>query len=269
MDKRDIIMISGQNAVGKSTAMEVLKQVLRSQCTQVKEIAFGYKRLFEKIVTDTEGEYHFHPTWHTESNPKNIKGHIHKDTVLHPYEPFTEIGNTLNIEVLQEKFNSLENLSYLPNQIILTDLARGVNTNPSQTVEALADYSFQLTKKLMHKNVLPVKWLTRVKVWIHITMKEDLRWKAFSDRNLLSISKSQKSHLAWVKSTESFHMFGNDDFSEFSEVLQSANIPYIFSINNDLTPRFFQNIKEKIKIISLNRTELVRNYLSEENLYSL
>ena len=115
---RDLIVVAGQNAVGKSEGITSLCEALKKRgvgCQDAPTGTIQYGRLAKKVIEDREQKHHLR------LKPLSV-------------EPFIVTDNELPNQVFREGFQGLIDLQQRENHFWVTDLPLGINTNPEGTL---------------------------------------------------------------------------------------------------------------------------------------
>ena len=247
---RDLIIVGGQNAIGKTTAIKALCDLMLIKGFSCEYPLRGdYARLLEKTLEDDKigGKHHFH-YWCPIENPNDIKEHFYKDLELTPMEPFFAIGNKLRDEALCEKLQGLAELPTLVNHFWVTDLVGGINTHSKGTIFSRSDGSFRRISTMLDEGLLPNSFLDRVYAAIHLTIKEELRILLFEKRHnfaLQTANKKQANVIAELKPIEALRLYGKDDFDEIKNLFIESGAIHVCDINNNGDGSFFNHIQNE------------------------
>ncbi len=234
--QKDIIIVTGCNAVGKTTASNYLRN-----------LATHYKIPFEsKIIADSQclleameeddkkqGLHHTHDWCDSHST-----GHRHdKDQ---PIFPFTVTDNELPDKMRKIFFKKL---GKLPNRkkYWFVEWAGGVNIHPDSSV----NYSYAYVKSMLEKGLLHDKWLKRVKAIIHVTAENEVRFALNKQRKipfLVCPEAIEEGTAFWQKNKQVLDFYSKDDFSEIEDLFLSKNIT-IKVVENNGSSHFFENLE--------------------------
>lgn len=277
-NKRDIIIVTGCNAVGKTTASNHLREWANKQnILYEKSIIADSQCLFEAMQKDDlEGGFHHTHDW---CQP-GIQGHSHY--LDQPVFPFTVTDNELPNTMRQQFFSKL---TELPNagKLWFVEWAGGINTNPPEDPASCIDYSYSLVKRMFYDGTIPNGWLKRIKAVIHVEASPSVRFELNKKRVIPSLARVEAIEAGtafWKKDEKVLQFYGLDDFNEIKEQLFPAKIR-IYKLNNDGEGKesFFKNldlivndlfsddhlIVKMLKTMeSLFRTNITSNYAEED-----
>jgi hypothetical protein len=249
-NKRDIIIVTGSNAVGKTTASNYLRKLATSyNIPYESRIIADSQCLFEAMQKDDRihGLHHIHD-W---CEPGE-QGHIHD--LDHPVFPFTVTDNELPDRMRKSFFKKLAKLPST-NKFWFVEWAGGINTNP----DSLIDYSYSHVKFMLEKRMLPDKWLKRVKAVIHVTATNEVRF-ALNKQRTIPFSACpeaiERGTAFWQKNEQVLGFYGKDDFSEIEDLLGNASIT-ISKIENNGSSSFFEDLETVAKKIFLSESNAV------------
>jgi len=235
-DKGNIILITGRNAVGKTTA----SKHLRDKCVQSdlfcedKTISDALSLLKTMQGDDEQGGFHHTHNW-CESKEYN-RGHSHR--LRQPVLPFTVLDNTLPDAMLLDFFTELSEIPQT-NIIYIAEWAAGSNTNPKDTSASEIDYSYEKVRGMLEEEKLPVDWLTKVHSVIHLTASDENRCLFNEQRYVPCLEEMLDGTTSWPIQRKILQFYGYDDFSEIEDVFRDRNIP-IFEIANDGSSALFE-----------------------------
>src|SRR5690242_16621204 len=119
-DERDIIILTGRNAVGKTTAANYLRQLAASHNIPYENRLVADSQM---LFDDKTGGLHHTHDWCV----KGGKGHIHRSD--EPEFPFTVTDNELPNTMRTHFFTRLTELPRT-GSLWFVEWAAGVNTNP-------------------------------------------------------------------------------------------------------------------------------------------
>ncbi len=234
-NERDIIIVTGCNAVGKTTASNYLRKltnlrkILYENCIIADSLC-----LFEAMqLDDQEGGLHHTHDWCA----KDIKGHIHD--LDQPIFPFTVTDNELPNRMRIQFFTTLTNLQ--SGKLWFVEWAAGVNTNALKDSSSSIDYSYATVKKMLLEGSLPDGWLSRIKAIIHLEADYPVRFALNQKRCIPSspqVEAIENGTAFWQKDERVLRFYGCDDFSRIKRLFRKAGIP-IYTIKNDGGTRFF------------------------------
>jgi hypothetical protein len=256
-NERDIIIVTGCNAVGKTTASNHLRYLAKTLNIPFEEkIVADSHCLFEAMQWDDKGGG-FHHT-HQWCEPE-VRGHTHNS---HQAEfPFTVTDNMLpNIMrvCFFEKLAKLERNG----RLWLVEWAAGVNTNPLDDPTLCIDYSYAKVKSLLQEKNISNNWLKRVKAVIHVTADSDLRFVLNQRRSIPSSAQPEAIEAGtafWQKDERVLRFYGRDDFSEIEDHLDAAGI-CIHPLDNDGGTSFFNSLESIAEELFVSDKTAVKSF---------
>ncbi len=235
--KRDIIIVTGCNAAGKTTTTNYLREWanLRNIPNENKIVADS-QCLFEAMQLDDQagGLHHTHDWCTTDS-----QGHSHH--LDQPVFPFTVIDNELPVTMRLQFFMKLTALPKT-GKLRFVEWAGGVNTNPPDDPTSLIDYSYSKVKDMLQEESLADGWLKRVKAVIHVKADYDVRLYLNGHRSIPTSAQPEafeKGTAFWLKDERVLRFYGHDDFAEIEDLFQACNIP-VHSLVNDGRNHFYE-----------------------------
>jgi hypothetical protein len=246
--KRDIIIVTGRNAVGKTTASNYLRKLATlHNIPYESRIIADSQCLFEEMEKDdrAHGLHHTHDWCRPEE-----QSHIHD--LDQPVFPFTVTDNALPNRMRKRFFKKLTKLPST-DKFWFVEWAGGVNTNANKSI----DYSYSQVKFMLERGKLPYKWLKRVQAVIHVTAEDEVRFALNKQRSVpfsACPEAIEKGTAFWQKNERVLEFYGKDDFFEIEGLLENAGIS-ICMIENNGNSYFFENL-EKVanKIFLSDRT---------------
>jgi len=234
--QKDIIIVTGCNAVGKTTASNYLRNLATSyKIPYESKIIADSQCLLEAMEEDDKkrGLHHTHGWCESHGT-----GHRHdKDQ---PIFPFTVTDNELPDKMRKTFFKKLANLPKT-NKYWFVEWAGGVNIHPDSPV----NYSYAYVKSMLEKGFLHDKWLKRVKAIIHITAEKDIRFALNKRRKipfLVCPEAIEEGTAFWQKNEHVLDFYGKDDFSEIEGLFLSENIT-IKMVQNTGSDCFFESLE--------------------------
>lgn len=239
-NERDIIIVTGCNAVGKTTTTNYLRdQANLRNLPHENKIVADSQCLFEAMQLDdhTGGLHHTHDWCITDT-----QGHSHP--LDQPIFPFTVTDNELPDTMRRHFFTKLTALPKT-GKLWFAEWAGGINTNPPDDPTSLIDYSYLKVKGMLQEERLPDGWLKRVKAVIHVKANSDVRIALNQRRTIPSSAYPealQGGTAFWKKDERVLRFYGRDDFDEIKDRFQSVNVP-IHTIENDGESCFFQYLE--------------------------
>jgi hypothetical protein len=242
---RDIIIVTGCNAVGKTTTTNYLRNWAKSfNIPHENNIIADSQCLFEAMQLDDQvgGLHHTH-NW---CEP-GIRGHFHD--AGQPEFPFTVIDNELPNKMREHFFKKLTKLRSR-GKFWLVEWAGGVNTNPDSSI----DYSYARVKCMLEEGMLPTKWFKRVKAIIHVTAEEQVRFALNKQRPVPFFPRPEaieNGTAFWQKDERVLRFYGCDDFIEIQSLLEKTGIT-VYTIKNIGSSRFFEDLEIAANMIYLS-----------------
>jgi hypothetical protein len=238
-NKRDIIIVTGCNAVGKTTASNYLRELaaLRNVPREDKIVADS-QCLFEAMQADDKagGLHHTHD-W---CEP-GTQGHIHDSDK--PVFPFTVTDNELPHRMRERFFKKLTKLRRT-GKLWFVEWAGGVNTNLVEDPASCIDYSFATVKSMLEKGKLSQRWLKRVKAVIHVRAENEVRCVLNKQRSIPFYAQPheiENGTAFWQKDERVLCFYGRDDFLEIEGLFRKATIP-IYTIENYGSRYFYEQL---------------------------
>jgi hypothetical protein len=240
LNERDIIIITGCNAVGKTTASNFLRKwANRHKIPYENDFISDSQCLFEAMQRDdqTGGLHHTHDWCAIDT-----QGHSHDRN--QPVFPFTVIDNELPNKMRSEFFT---NLTKLPKngKLWFVEWAAGVNTNPRNDPTFSIDYSYATINSGLQAGHLSKSWLIRAKAILHLLADNHIRCELNKKRpapSSVHIKTLEKGTAFWQKDEKVLRFYGSDDFSEVELLLKEACIP-IHTVINDGGSSFYKYLE--------------------------
>lgn len=242
IDKRNIILITGRNAVGKTTA----SNYLRDQCASLavpcesRTISDALSLLKAMQIDDEQGGFHHTHSWcaSTEYN----RGHSHHPS--QPILPFTVLDNVLPDAMLRDFFTELSEIPPT-NRIYIAEWAAGSNTNAKNTSASEIDYSYAKVRRILQNEELPTCWLAQVRLVIHLVVNDENRLLFNDNRYTPCLEEMLEGTASWPTQRKILQFYGNDDFFEIKEFFQCKKIPML-EVVNDGTQSFFEEELDRV-----------------------
>ncbi len=243
-NKRDIIIVTGRNAVGKTTASNYLQKLATlHNIPYESRIIADSQCLFEAIQKDdrAEGLHHTHD-W---CKPGE-QGHVHD--LGQPVFPFTVTDNELPNRMRKRFFKKLTKLPGT-DKFWFVEWAGGVNINSDSPI----DYSYAQVRCMLEERKLPNRWLKRVKAVIHVTAENEVRFALNKQRSVPFSAQPEaieKGTAFWQKDERVLWFYGEDDFFEIEGLLEKASVTACM-IENNGSNRFFEQLETEANQIFL------------------
>jgi hypothetical protein len=233
--KRDIIIVTGRNAVGKTTASNHLRELATKFNIPHENIIIADSQcLFESMqMDDLVGGFHHTHEW---CQPR-IQGHSHDSNS--PLFPFTVMDNELPNKMRRRFFKKLTKLRSSGN-FWFVEWAGGVNTNHDSSI----DYSYAHVKCMLEEGILSTKWLKRVKAIIHVTAEDQVRFALNKKRSVPFSPRPEaieNGTAFWQKDEQVLRFYGKDDFAEIKDFLEAHDID-IHPIENNGDDCFYHKL---------------------------
>jgi hypothetical protein len=243
---RDLVVVTGCNAVGKTTASNYLQNWATLHKIPHEDIIVADSQcLFEAMQSDDEaGGFHHTHDW---CQP-DARYHFHDS--FQPEFPFTVTDNKLPNIMRNRFFTKLISLRR-SDKLWFAEWAAGVNTNPLDDPASVIDYSYVKVKSMLREKSIPDGWLKRVKAIIHITATDCVRFDLNQRRLVPSSARPEaieNGTAFWQKDERVLRFYGHDDFSKIESELKAAGI-FIYTIENDGGDNFYKNLELKVNEI--------------------
>ncbi len=235
--QNDIILVTGRNMVGKTTAIYHLKKYIDLDKIH-NEIITDSQYLFESMMQDDKsgGIHHTH-SW----CEKSSRGHKHNSREDEPIFPFTVTDNTIPDSTFHLFFTALNNLPHINNKIYFVELAGGRNTLFKDESGSDINYSYAKIKRIYQENLKYRKWMERVRTVIHITAADETR-QILKHRRLMHFPKDlAKNTASWLIDERVLQFYGYDDFFEIQGLFDSSGVT-VHDIKNDGSVFFFDRL---------------------------
>ncbi len=236
--RQDIILIIGQNAVGKTAAFRYLTWLAQQRgiAYESEPISDFLFLLKQTLMDDERGGFRHYHNW---SKVKNC-GHSHANgeaTI-----PFAITDNDL-IDGMQQEF--LQTLTSLPHtgKLRFVEWTGGININPPAEPASQVDFSFNRVSARIQKDLLTIQWTARVRAVIHISATTATRLffnTQDSDYQALQIMSGQVSA---IRISTVLDLFGEDDFARIEPLFKQASVPFIFSVYNKGDDGFYEDLR--------------------------
>lgn len=228
--KKDIILITGPSACGKTYTRELLSKQLGEKHIEPRYLSTASYIIKAVQKDDTKGgRNHIHP-WTGISH-----GHTH--TAGQPILPFATIDDVLNDQVYQQFFADCSKLPENENTVILLELTCGVNINKVKPYTN-PDRSYKKLVHNLHSSIWSHEWLKRIHTVIHPEADYFLRKK----RNTTRSNSANTQY--WALMEYSFDYYGDDDFSYFKAYCNEKYGASILNIENNDPEAYTNKIRE-------------------------
>ena len=234
---KDIILIAGQNAVGKTTASSYFMQIARE-----RGIAYNprpvddFSYLFDQTLKDdlSGGYCHYH-YWSGERS----RGHSHKNGEASI--PFVVTHTALSDGMHNEFFYDIASLRKT-GKLWFVEWTGGRNTNPPGNPAAQADFSFTRASKMIKVGRWPAQWLERIYAIIHISADIKTRFLLNTKDSKYPSLKESSGQILVRRVTTVLEIFGQDDFSRIEPLFRNAGIELIFDLHNIGDDQFYNEL---------------------------
>lgn len=229
-NERDIVIVTGCNAVGKTTASNYLRKLASlHNIPYENRIVVDSQCLFEAMQSDDIGGglHHTHD-W----CGKDSKGHTHH--LDQSMFPFIVTDNVLPSTTRIHFFTKLTTLQ-ITGKLWFVEWAAGMNTNPPDDPTSCIDYSYAKVKNMLQEGSLPSSWLKRVKAVIHLEADYSVRLCLNAQRSMPALAQPgalEQGTAFWLKDERVLRFYGRDDFIEIEGLFQDIDIP-VHVLKND------------------------------------
>lgn len=235
---KDIILIIGQNAVGKTTAFRYLTWVAeqRGIACEPEPISDFLFILKQALMDDERGGFHHYHTW----SETKVGGHGHANgeaTI-----PFAVTHNGL-VESMQEDF--LTAITALPRieRFRFVEWTGGINTNPPEEPASQVDFSFNQVSKKIQEDLLPIQWVKRVHAVIHISAETTTRIFFNTQDSDDQSPQILSGHASARRMPVVLDFFGQDDFHKLELFFKKAGVRFIFHVCNKGNKGFYKALE--------------------------
>lgn len=235
--KKDIILIAGQNAVGKTTASSYFMQVAKErgiayEPRPIDDFSFLYAQTIKDDVSG--GHRHYHD-WSGERS----QGHSHANGEARI--PFVVTHTALSDSMHNAFFNAIASLPQT-GKFWFVEWTGGCNTNPPGNPAAQADFSFTRASKMLNEGRWPLQWLERIHAVIHISADTRTRFLLNTEDSEYPLLKESSGQTLVRRITTVLEIFGRDDFSSIEPLFRDAGIELIFSLRNMGDSQFYDKL---------------------------
>jgi uridine kinase len=234
MKNKNIILVTGRSASGKSTFLRVLTELIEPSILIADYNFFGSAIVKDDL--ENMGRGHMHP----ESHPKSLGitqtkdgGHIHSPE-RESEGPFPVIAteNSIVTQTYSSFYEELVNTK--TDSYLIAEMGGAKNAHPKDSPLAKMDYSYETIAKNLSNGTYNSDALDKILICIHITLSDEIRKKRLNTRPDIN--------------EDVLTLMEIDDFENgFSNLLQKKDIP-IISISNDKAMSE-KEIREKLKTI--------------------
>lgn len=241
---KDIVLIIGQNAVGKTTAFRYLAWMAeqRGIAYEPEPISDFLFILKQALMDDERGGFHHYHNW--SKTKTGGHGHANGEATI----PFAVTHNDL-VESMQEDF--LQAITTLPRceKLRFVEWTGGINTNPPEEPASQVDFSFNRITKKTQEDLLPVQWIERVHAVIHIAAETKMR-NFFNTKDSDDQSPQILSgHASARRMPTVLNLFGHDDFYKIVPFFRKAGVRFIFDVCNKGDEGFYKDLRRISDVI--------------------
>jgi hypothetical protein len=234
--KRDIILVTGATATGRTTICNFL--AIAAEIAGVpyeQHFITDWEAALETIRRDDlfGGHKHYHP-W-----CMLVDGHTHDHN--EPFAPFIIHDDSLVQEIWLRLFGQLTEMEYSEKYIFVV-LTAGINTLSVSHPAYAVDRSYKRIFTMLQQEQLPSKWLSRVHAVVHVRADFATRCMLNEKNRYLPNPLLRFVYESSKKMQEVLMAYGKDDFEHAYPVCTEYTIPSIFSIINDGTQCFFESV---------------------------
>lgn len=234
---KDIILIAGPNAVGKTTASSYLMQIARErgiayEPTPVDDFSYLFKQV---LKDDLSGGHHHYHDWSEERS----KGHSHANGGA--YIPFVVTHTALSDSMHNEFFSAIASLPKM-GKLWFVEWTGGGNTNPPDNPAAHTDFSFTRASKMIKEGRWPIQWLERIYAVIHTSADIETRFLLNTKDSEYPHLKESSGQILVRRITTVLEIFGQDDFSSIEPLFRNAGMELIFDLCNKGGDRFYDEL---------------------------
>ncbi len=235
---KDIILIIGQNAVGKTTAFRYLTWIAeqRGIVYEHKPISDFFFLLQQTLIDDERGGFHHYHNW------SKVKSGGHSHANGEPTIPFAVTHNDL-VDGMQEEF--LHAITLLPRleKLQFVEWTGGINTNPLEEPASHVDFSFNRVAKKMQEDLLPLQWIERVHAVIHISAQTTTRFFFNTKDSTDQSSQILSGQVSARRISTVLNLFGYDDFAKIEPFFRRAGVRFVFSVCNRGDDGFYRDLR--------------------------
>jgi hypothetical protein len=237
-EMRNIIIVTGRSAVGKTTTSNYLRNIFASQKIPCEEHVISDALSLIKMVEldDKQGGLHHTHDWCKPTTYQ--KGHSHQ--LSQPILPFTVLDNTLPDAMLFDFFTELTKIPKT-DTIYIAEWAAGLNNNPKDTLFSSIDYSYAKINEMFRKGILPTHWIKQVISVVHIVASDESRFTFNEKRNIPCSEKMLDGTMSWYTPEEILRFYDEDDFINIIPFFQK-NDAHIYEITNSGNSNFFKEL---------------------------
>jgi hypothetical protein len=241
---KDIVLIIGQNAVGKTTAFRYLTWIAeqRGIVYEPEPISDFLFILKQALMDDERGGFHHYHNW----SEAKIGGHSHKNgeaTI-----PFAITHNDL-VDGMQEEF--LQTITLLPRfgKLRFVEWTGGINTNPPEEPASRVDFSFNRVAKKIQEDLLPIEWVERVHAVVHISAKAATRIFFNTKDSEDQSSQILSGHASARRMPTVLNLFGHGDFYKIEPLFKKAGVRLVFDVCNKGDGDFYKDLRQISDVI--------------------
>jgi hypothetical protein len=247
--QRNIILITGRSAVGKTTAAKYLRDqcILHNIPCEDKVISDALSLLKALQKDDDNGGFHHTHEWCKPSEHGTGHTHLEFSSML----PFIVTDDILPDNMLSDFFMELKNIPWT-DKFYIAELAGGAMSADS---ESEIDYSYAKIARILRGQELsegkklPIDWLNHVYLVIHLIATDENRLVFNEKRSVFSSEDVLDGVVSWQTDTKVLEFYQRDDFGEIENILKEHDI-HIYTIKNDGSNSLFKELEELILPLS-------------------
>lgn len=236
---KDIVLIVGQIAVGKTTASSYLMQLAREQGIAYEPTPIDdFPHLFEQVWKDdiSGGHRHYHD-WSGEGS----EGHSHAHA--EPYIPFVVTHTDLVDGMYTNFFNFITEQSQT-GKLRFVEWTGGKNTNPPDRPAARADFSFTRAYEMIKEGHWSDRWLERILAIVHITADRETQLLLNTKNSEHPSFKESSDQVVGRRIKAALDIFGEDDFSSIKLLFRGrVDNKLIFDVCNKGGKEFYDRLE--------------------------
>jgi ABC-type cobalamin/Fe3+-siderophores transport system ATPase subunit len=235
---KDIVLIIGQNAVGKTTAIRYLSWIAeqRGIVYEPKPISDFFFLLNQTLMDDKLGGFRHYHSW----SQCQSSGHSHANG--EPTIPFAVTHNDL-VDGMQREL--LQTITLLPRfeKLQFVEWTGGINTNPPEESVSQVDFSFYRISKKLKEDLLALQWIERVRAVIHISAETTTRFFLNTKDSNHRSSRILSGQASARRISTVLQLFGHDDFSKIEPFFKKAGVRFIFNVCNKGDHDFYKDLR--------------------------
>jgi hypothetical protein len=234
---RNLIVIAGQNSVGKTTIFNTLIEEAKyfgipNDPQPFSDLLFMLKNL---EIDDKQGGINHYHEWSLQKEGK------HYHVAGEPIVPFIVTSNKIIDAMFHSFFTSLADAP--TGRLHFVEWTGGRNINPDDEPASRADFSFERIGNMLQEGKLPTAWLDRICGVIHPTADNLKRYELNEKKHTASLEQIATGTVSPKKGAVVLDIFGKDDFFMIEDLLKTKGIS-TYSVNNEVTPLFYERVRE-------------------------